>query len=119
MTSQPGMLSQGPPACSIETVREAAPGIADNNIFLYGPAAIDRRYQGQGILTRLLTYICSSLQEQFNLAVALVELTDRKSLSIHRHYPMSEAACFRFNRRKYVVFTFSPTQFLRHYGVVS
>lgn len=116
MTSLPGMVDGGPPGQTVAAVAEARPDVPRNRFFLYGPLAVDRRYQGQGLLTRLLIHVCGTLQSRFELGAAFVELANQKSLAIHRHYPMIESAGFSVKNRTYAVFTFAPGQVLAHYS---
>jgi GNAT superfamily N-acetyltransferase len=115
MASRPGIVSGGPPAKTIDAVQKALPDVSEEELFLYGPAAVARQYQGQDILTKLLTHICSVLREQFSVGAAFVEEANQRSLAIHRHYPMSETTSFTFKDRPYAVFTFSPEEVLEHY----
>lgn len=115
MTSMQGAVDGGPPAETITAVAQAMPEVSPYLLFLYGPAAVDRRYQGQGLLTQLLVEVCTALQDQFELGAVFVERTNQKSLAIHRHYPMEESTDFTFKERSYVVFTFSPKQVVSHY----
>lgn len=100
----------------VKTVTQAVPEWQLDKIFLYGPVAVDRRYQGQGLLTRLLIYVCTAFREQFALGALFVDNANQKSLAIHRHYPMDERANFEFKNRSYVIFTFSPENIINHYG---
>ena len=115
MTSTANIAGSG---LAIETAKAAAkavPEIATDKLFLYGPVAIDRRYQGQGLLTKLLVHVCIELRTQFELGALFVERANQKSLAVHRHYPMDEIATFEFKERFYVVFTFSPATIVNHY----
>lgn len=115
MTSVSGMAGGGPPAETINVIVRAMPEIPLDQIFLYGPVAVDRRYQGQGLLTRLLIHVCTKLRTQFQLGALFIEHTNQKSLAIHRHYPMDESIIFTFNDRSYTVFTFVPDNVVNHY----
>lgn len=115
MTSLPGMVDGGPPGRMVEEVTLARPDVPRERLFLYGPLAVDRRYQGRGLLTRLLIHACGELAEGFELGAAFVENSNQKSLAIHRHYPMDESAQFTINDRAYTVFTFAPKQVLAYY----
>ncbi|MFM1724357.1 MULTISPECIES: N-acetyltransferase family protein [Rhodococcus] len=106
MTSEPGAMSSGPPRLAVDAVGEGA-----GRLFLYGPAAVDPRYQGRGVLTMLLTALSRELRDRFALGVAFVEAANAKSLAVHRHYGMTEAATFVFDSRDYCVFTFAPDEF--------
>lgn len=115
MTSIPGMAKGGPPRELVRAVTEALPEVSLDKIFLYGPVAVDRRYQGQGILTRLLLHACTELRARFELGALFVENSNRKSLAVHRHYRMDERAVFVFNDRQYVAFTFAPDVVVKSY----
>jgi GNAT superfamily N-acetyltransferase len=116
ITSEPGGLPPRHPAsAAVAAVEEAAEGRDLGRLFLYGPVAVDERFQGRGILTRLLTALSRALKEDFDLAVAFVETANERSLSVHRHYGMTEAAHFEVGERTYAAFTFSPTAFLQHH----
>ena len=115
MTSIPGMAGGGPPAEMIKAVVQAMPELSLDQLFLYGPVAVSRRYQGQGVLTQLLIRVCTELRAQFELGALFVERANQKSLSVHRHYPMKESTMFMFKDRSYVVFTFAPNDVVNHY----
>lgn len=115
MTLAVGMVKSGLPTKAVEAALANEPDCSREHMFLYGPVAVDRRYQGHGLLTRLLLHACTKLQEQFELGVVFVDNRNHKSLAIHRHYPMSEAAHFRFKGWPFTVFTFSPRKFGEHY----
>ncbi|NKR61831.1 GNAT family N-acetyltransferase [Rhodococcus hoagii] len=106
MTSEPGAVTSGPPRLAVDAVGEGR-----GRLFLYGPAAVDRDYQGRGVLTKLLAALSRALRDRFDLGVAFVEAANAKSLAVHRHYGMTEAATFVFDDRDYFVFTFSPDEF--------
>jgi RimJ/RimL family protein N-acetyltransferase len=113
ITSLPGGLPPQHPATAAVTAVEQAAGDRDlGRLFLYGPVAVDERFQGRGILTRLLTALSRALQDDFDLAVAFVETTNERSLAVHRHYAMTEAAHFTANARSYAAFTFPPSAFV-------
>lgn len=116
MTSLPGMVEHGPPGQTAVAVAQAHPDVARDRTFVYGPLAIDRRYQGQGLLTRMLIDVCDALGDDFDLGAAFVETANQKSLAIHRHYPMVESAHFTINDRVYAVFTFAPQEVLAYYN---
>ncbi|MEV6011933.1 GNAT family N-acetyltransferase [Streptomyces sp. NPDC051976] len=112
ITSEPGWLPpQHPAAAAVAAVTKAADGRDLGRISLYGPVAVDERFQGRGVLTRLLTALSRALAEDFDLAVAFVETANQRSLAVHRHYEMAEAAHFEAGGRTYVAFTFSPAAF--------
>lgn len=106
MTSEPGAVTSGPPRLAVDAVGEGRA-----RLFLYGPAAVDPSCQGRGVLTKLLAALSRALRDRFDLGVAFVEAVNAKSLAVHRHYGMTEAATFMFDGRDYVVFTFSPDEF--------
>lgn len=116
MTSSPGMVEHGPPGQTAAAMAEIYPDVPPDRMFLYGPLAIDRRYRGQGLLTRMLVYVCDALGDRFDRGGAFVETANQKSLAIHRHYPMHESAQFTINDRDYAVFTFAPKQVLAVYN---
>lgn len=116
MTSTASAAGSG---LAVETAKVAAkvvPELSLDKIFLYGPVVVDRRYQGQGLLTRLLVHVCIELRAQFSLGALFIDRANQKSLAIHRHYPMDERASFEFKKRSYVVFTFSPAKIGSHLG---
>lgn len=106
MTSEPGAVTSGPPRLAVDALGEG-----HGRLFLYGPAAVDPRFQGRGVLTLLLTSLSRELRDRFDFGVAFVEAANAKSLAVHRHYGMTEAATFVFDDRDYFVFTFSPAEF--------
>lgn len=108
MTSEALDPPDGPPRRTAEAARAA---VGDRRLFLYGPAAVDPRFQGRGVLTLLLRGLCEQLRDRFDLGVAFVEDANRKSLAVHRHYGMNEVPGFSLGERRYHVFTFAPAQF--------
>jgi len=117
MTSTASLTGSG---LAVETAKAAAKAVPElplDNVFLYGPVVVDRRYQGQGLLTRLLVHVCIELQAKFALGALFIDRANQKSLAIHRHYPMDERASFEFKQRSYVVFTFLPAKIVNHYGL--
>lgn len=112
ITSEPGGLPpRHPAAAAVAAVTEAADGRDLGRLFLYGPVAVDERFQGRGVLTQLLRTLSHALADDFDLAVAFVETANERSLAVHRHYGMTEAARFEMGGRTYVAFTFSPKSF--------
>jgi GNAT superfamily N-acetyltransferase len=109
MSAEKHHIVHNPPA--IKAMTEAAATDPHLNQFLYGPTAVARAYQGQGILTGLLVAISAHLSANFDQGVAFVETTNRKSLSVHRHYGMTELASFEIAGREYIPFVFSPKLF--------
>lgn len=116
MTSLPGMVEHGPPGRTAAVMARTYPDVPRDRMFLYGPLAIDRRYQGRGLLTQMLIHVCDALGERFDRGGAFVETANQKSLAIHHHYPMAESAQFTINERDYAVFTFAPKQVLAYYN---
>lgn len=108
MTSDTSTFRGGPPK---ETVDAARAELGDRRMFMYGPAAVDSRLQGRGVLTSLLTAVSRTLQNRFELGIAFVEDANRKSLAVHRHYGMTEVPGFEFDGRDYHVFAFAPSLF--------
>ncbi|NUS10452.1 MAG: GNAT family N-acetyltransferase [Streptomyces sp.] len=114
ITSEPGLLPpQHPAAAAVTAVTDAAAGRDLGRLFLYGPVAVDERFQGRGVLTRLLTALSRALEDDFDLAVAFVETANERSLAVHRHYGMDEAAHFEVGGRTYAAFTFPPAAFVQ------
>ncbi|MCQ4209673.1 GNAT family N-acetyltransferase [Streptomyces longispororuber] len=112
ITSEAGGLPpEHPASAAVTAVVEAARGRDLGRMFLYGPVAVDDRFQGRGVLTRLITALSRALRDDFDLAVAFVETANERSLAVHRHYGMTEAARFERGGRTYVAFTFSPAAF--------
>lgn len=111
MTSPAGTFSAGPPKLAVDAVASDEQTTA--RLFLYGPAAVDVRFQGRGVLTALIATLSLDLAQRFDRGVAFVEAANKKSLAVHRHYGMTEAARFRYAERDYLVFTFDPAAFAR------
>ncbi len=80
-------------------------------LFLYGPVAVERRFQGRGVMRTLIAALSRELQDRYDLGVLFVELANRKSMAVHRHYGMTEVARFQNDGREYAVFTFDPGSF--------
>jgi len=114
-TSALALAAGGPSAEMVKAIAKKMPEMPLDQIFLNGPVAVDRRYKGKGLLTRLLVHVCNELRTQFKLGVLFVEYANSKSLAIHRHYPMDESTTFTFNGRSYAVFTFAPDNVINHY----
>lgn len=108
MTSDTSTFGGGPPKATVEAARAE---LGDRKMFMYGPAAVDSRFQGRGVLTMLLNTISRELRDTFDLGVAFVEDANRKSLAVHRHYGMTEVPGFEFDERDYHVFAFAPSLF--------
>jgi L-amino acid N-acyltransferase YncA len=109
MTSEPGTVTAGPPGRTADLARQHLG--ASVSLFLYGPAAVDGRFQGRGILSRLLGELSRALGDRFDRGVAFVETANAKSLAVHRHYGMTELARFVYDGRDYVVLAFAPADF--------
>lgn len=109
MTSPPGAVSSGPPKLAVDAITGGTR--APRRPFLYGPTAVDPRFQGRGVLTAMLAALCRELRDEFDRGVAFVEAANEKSLAVHRHYGMTEAARFHHADREYLVFTFDPAAF--------
>lgn len=116
MTSSASVEGSGLAVETAKTAAQAVPELPLDKIFLYGPVVVDRRYQGQGLLTRLLLHVCIELQAEFSLGALFVDRANQKSLAIHQHYPMDQRASFEFKQRTYTVFTFSPADIINHYA---
>ncbi|WP_181762994.1 GNAT family N-acetyltransferase [Rhodococcus spelaei] len=114
MSSLPGMFASGPAKETVDAVAALAP--AGTRFFLYGPVAVDPRFQGRGVMTALLTALSRDLAPDYDLGSAFVEVANAKSIAVHRHYGMDEAARFSIGEREYVVFTFDPTEFAERSG---
>jgi L-amino acid N-acyltransferase YncA len=109
VTSEPGAVTAGPPGRTAELARQHLGSSV--RMLLYGPAAVDRRFQGRGILSRLLGELSRALGDRFDRGVAFVESANAKSLAVHRHYGMTELARFTSGEREYLVFCFAPADF--------
>ena len=107
-TPAPGM--QGPPAEMIKAVQHALPEMPLATMFMSGPIAVARHYQGQGIMSMLLHRLCEDLRGRYALGVSFVEAANHKSLAVHRHYGMQEVTTFLFAGRQYLVFAFRPDE---------
>ncbi|WP_187776183.1 GNAT family N-acetyltransferase [Antrihabitans cavernicola] len=111
MTSAPGSMHAGPPKLTADVATAAHP---DSTLFLYGPVAVSAKFQGRGVMTKLLVALCAALQDRFDRGAAFVEVANKKSLAVHRHYGMHETGAFTFDDRDYVVFTFEPAVLAAH-----
>ncbi|MFC4603321.1 GNAT family N-acetyltransferase [Rhodococcus kronopolitis] len=109
MTAEPSPAAGGPVQGTVDAVTAEVP--AGTKFFLYGPVAVDARFQGRGVLTKLLTALSRELAGRYALGALFVEESNAKSLAVHRHYGMTEAARFAVGERWYVVFTFEPATF--------
>jgi GNAT superfamily N-acetyltransferase len=104
LTADPALLAdaEGPVAGMIATARTA--GLTD--FALYGPVAVDPRYQGRGVLRMLIDGVRKSLSAGYSDAVLFVELANEKSLAVHRHLGMRELGGFTAAGRDYLTFSF-------------
>ncbi|MBK0869743.1 MULTISPECIES: GNAT family N-acetyltransferase [unclassified Saccharopolyspora] len=109
MTTEPDVVTGGPPVPTVATARQNL--AASTRFFLYGPAAVDRRFQGRGVLTMLLAGLSRELSGRFDRGVAFVQAANEKSLAVHRHYGMSEIGRFDHRGSDYRVFAFDPAKF--------
>lgn len=115
MTSEPGAVTAGPAKLTVNAALDGEDP-ATTRLFLYGPAAVDHRFQGRGVLTMLLVALSRELAGRFNRGVAFVEAANAKSVAVHRHYGMTQRVGFRFDGREYLVFTFDPGEFAARTG---
>ncbi|MEU3983396.1 GNAT family N-acetyltransferase [Streptomyces sp. NPDC026672] len=112
MTSEPGLLPpEHPASAAVRAVTATTEGHDPGRLFLYGPVAVDERFQGRGVLTKLLTGLSHALESTYDLGVAFVETTNERSLTVHRHYGMTETPPFDTVGRTYVAFSFPPAAF--------
>lgn len=111
----PGERVKAGPALAAYKAALSVTQVSADHIFLYGPVTVRRAFRGKGILTQLLIHICQMLKDQFSLGVAFVDKENHKSLSIHRHYPMTELGAFELKGRSYAIFTFEPESVLVFY----
>lgn len=107
VTFTPDMAVSGPPQRLIETLDEQ-PQQSRIRRFLYGPAGVDPRFRGHGILRALLGAIGREFVGRFDQGVLFVEEANEKSLAVHRHYGMHTIGDFTFRDRPYVVMSFDP-----------
>jgi ribosomal protein S18 acetylase RimI-like enzyme len=107
LTSDPAPLADGngPPARTIATATTA--GMTD--FVLYGPVAVDPRFQGRGIVRLLIDAVQKSLSPSYSDAVLFVETANEKSLAVQRHHGMRELGPFEVGGRDYLVFAFALT----------
>ncbi|EWM10898.1 GNAT family N-acetyltransferase [Kutzneria sp. 744] len=105
LTSDPAALAggDGPPARTIATATTS--GLTD--FVLYGPVAVDPRFQGRGVVRLLIDAVQKSLSPDYSEAVLFVETANEKSLAVHRHLGMREVGAFEVGGRDYVVFAFA------------
>jgi ribosomal protein S18 acetylase RimI-like enzyme len=80
-------------------------------LFLYGPAAVSADFQGRGILSKLLTKMCADLAPVYDVGVAMVEASNKKSMAVHGHYGMRRTAPYEVDGRQYFAFSFPTTLF--------
>lgn len=111
MTAEKHQVAHNRPA--IRALAEAEGEAPHLGRFLYGPTVVAKDYQGQGLLSGLLEALCTHLITAFDQGVAFVEMTNKKSLSVHRHYGMTELPVFEIDGRQYIPFVFSPRLFRR------
>lgn len=107
VTFTPDMAVSGPPRQLVETLA-GEPGASLVRRFLYGPAGVDPRFQGHGVLRMLLATIGRELADRFDQGILFVEKANEKSLAVHRHLGMTATGEFSFAGRRYVVLSFDP-----------
>ncbi len=113
--SRAGLVKQGPPLLLVETLFKERVDLTTENLFLYGPVVVRADYKGKGILTRLLTFLCSELHHEFKNGTAFVEEVNQLSLNIHRHYFEKDVTSFMYDNRKYYIFLLDPKTLLQKY----
>lgn len=116
--SRVGLIKQGPPHLLVETLFEECVDLTAENMFLYGPVVVRADYKGKGILTRLLSSLCSELHHKFQKGAAFVEEANQLSLNIHRHYFEKEVTSFMYDNRKYYIFLLDPKTLLQKYKLL-
>ncbi|GAA2149003.1 hypothetical protein GCM10009760_41710 [Kitasatospora kazusensis] len=99
----------GPPRLTVDAAQRA--GLAPDRCYLYGPVVVDPSFRGRGVVRNLLRAVDAHLGERFDHGVLFVEQSNLKSLAVHRHLGMHEAAEFAVADRRYTVFSFASGTF--------
>lgn len=115
-TSKPGITKGGPIVEALNLILKEHKDLSANDIFQYGPVAIEPNFKGRGLLTQMLLYICRNIGSDFKHGLAFVDAENKLSLTIHRHYFTRETTTFCYNDRKYYVFLFDPKTIVSKYG---
>ncbi|MEE1784618.1 GNAT family N-acetyltransferase [Streptomyces sp. SP17BM10] len=102
-------LDEGPPRRTWEAALHA--GLAQDRFYLYGPVVVDPDFRGRGVVRSLLRAVDANLRDRFDHGVLFVEKSNHKSLAVHRHLGMREAAEFTVGERAYAVFVFASGTF--------
>ncbi|MEU8510916.1 GNAT family N-acetyltransferase [Kitasatospora sp. NPDC048722] len=102
-------LDEGPPRQTWEAALRA--GLAPDRFYLYGPVVVDPAFRGRGVVRSLLRAVDANLRDRFDHGVLFVERSNHKSLAVHRHLGMREAAEFTVADRTYTVFSFASGTF--------
>lgn len=115
MAAKLGTHTQGPPGSMLEALKTTLPKEQLEKTFSYGPVAIDKNYRGQGLFSKMLSFMCQDLKTHYQYGVCFVEHSNEKSLAIHRHYPMEECVTFTFKGNLYSIFLFQLVKIVEYY----
>lgn len=116
-TSRVGVINEGPIAIAATKVFNEDDKLKPGDVFQYGPVIVKRGFEGRGLLTQLLLYLCSEVGCTFKRGLAFVEENNIVSLNIHKHYFDQEWGTFTFRERLYYIFLFDPKILLRKYAI--
>ena len=114
--SKVGITNEGPIVEAVNTVLNMYKELSAQDIFQYGPVAVNPDFKGKGILTQMLLYICSTVGKDFKKGLAFVDEDNHLSLAIHRRYFEKESTTFLYQKKKYYAFLFNTRTLLEKYG---
>jgi predicted GNAT superfamily acetyltransferase len=82
--------------------------------FVYGPACVDRRFRGRGVLRGLYRTLLHEAAGQYSIGVAFVAQDNAHSLSAHAQgLGMHDVGSFDFDGRAYRILAFSTEEAVR------
>ena len=99
LTAGADEYKQGPPGLAVEAVRAA--GLSD--FYLYGPAVVEERYRGKGVLRAMKDESIRIAAEhgKYKWAVGFVEHSNAASMAAHEKTGWQSVATFEFKGRQY------------------
>ena len=75
--------------------------------FFYGPACVDRRHRGEGVIEGLFSALTGRIQGKFDVGVLFVSRSNPRSMQAHvRKLGMTKVRDFRFDGRDFSLLAF-------------
>ncbi|MFJ6418921.1 hypothetical protein [Paeniglutamicibacter sp. NPDC091659] len=92
-----------------ESIRQAAEAFPGSRVFMSGPVAISERFQGLGLYRKMTSARDAAVPDTYQCAVQFVDMSNVKSLDVHRHMGMTELSQFDVNGSQFIPFAY-PVQ---------